>query len=80
MGGGARPHFMGSGVRPHHRVEYSGQIGVVVHEIPTVKEAVEKFVSDGQARNLTPESVKKVKDVIERGSRSPESQVAIFDA
>ncbi len=44
----------------------SGQIGVVIQEIPTVKEAIEKFVADAQARNLKPESVKKIKDVIER--------------
>ena len=44
----------------------SGQIGVVRQEIPTIKEAVEKHVADAQARNLKPESVKKVRDVVER--------------
>jgi hypothetical protein len=46
--------------------EASGQIGVVRQEIPTVKEAVEKHVADAEARNLKPESVKKVRDVVER--------------
>jgi len=44
----------------------SGQIGVKRREIPTVKEAVEKHVEDAKARNLQPESIKKIRDVIER--------------
>src|SRR6266852_27831 len=46
--------------------EASGQVGVVRNEIPTVREAVEKYIADAEARNLKAESVKKIKDVIER--------------
>jgi hypothetical protein len=46
--------------------EASGQVGVIRNEIPTIKEAVEKHIADAEARNLQPESVKKIKDVIER--------------
>lgn len=46
--------------------EASGQVGVVRNDIPTIKEAVDKHIADAEARNLQPESVKKIKDVIER--------------
>ena len=46
--------------------ESSGQIGVVRAEIPTIKEAVQKFVADGEARNLNAESLKKMRDAVER--------------
>jgi integrase/recombinase XerD len=46
--------------------EASGQLGVMRAEIPTVKEAVEKWIHDGEARNLSPESVKKMRDAVER--------------
>ena len=46
--------------------ESSGQIGVVRAEIPTIKEAVEKFIADGEARNLNAESLKKMRDAVER--------------
>jgi len=46
--------------------EASGQIGVVRAEIPTVKEAVSKYLLDGKARNLNAESVKKMRDAVER--------------
>src|SRR5262245_4670964 len=46
--------------------EASGQVGVIRNDIPTVKEAVEKHIADAEARNLKPESLKKIKDVIER--------------
>jgi integrase/recombinase XerD len=46
--------------------ESSGQIGVVRAEIPTLKEAVQKFVADGEARNLNAESLKKMRDAVER--------------
>jgi integrase/recombinase XerD len=42
----------------------SGQIGVSRAEIPTIAEAVEKHVADAEARNLKPESIKKIKDVM----------------
>lgn len=46
--------------------EASGQIGVARVEIPTVKEAVAKYIADGEARNLNAESVKKMRDAVER--------------
>jgi hypothetical protein len=46
--------------------EASGQVGVIRYEIPTIEEAVQKHIADAEARNLKPESVKKIKDVIER--------------
>lgn len=46
--------------------EASGQVGVIRNEIPTIKEAVGKHIADAEARNLKPESLKKIKDVIER--------------
>jgi integrase/recombinase XerD len=46
--------------------EASGQIGVIRNEVPTIKEAVDKHIADAEARNLQPESVKKIKDFIER--------------
>lgn len=49
--------------------EASGQVGVIKNEIPTVREAVEKYIADAEARNLKAESVKKIKDVIERRLR-----------
>src|SRR5581483_9452626 len=44
----------------------AGQIGAVKVEVPTIAEAVAKHIADAQARNLQPESVKKIRDVIER--------------
>ena len=46
--------------------EASGQIGVMKATTPTIKEAVEKWIADGQARNLNAESVKKMRDAVER--------------
>ena len=46
--------------------EASGQIGVVRSEVPTIKEAVAKHIADAEGWNLQAESVKKIKDVIER--------------
>lgn len=46
--------------------ESSGQIGVVRAEIPTLKEAVAKFIADGEARNLNAESIKKMRGAVER--------------
>lgn len=46
--------------------EASGQVGVVKNEAPTIKEAVAKHVADAEARNLKPESIKKIRDVLER--------------
>ena len=46
--------------------EASGEVGVIKNEIPTVAQAIEKHIADAEARNLKPESVKKIKDVIER--------------
>jgi hypothetical protein len=46
--------------------EASGQVGVIRNEIPAIKEAVQKHIADAGARNLKPESLKKIRDVIER--------------
>ena len=46
--------------------EASGQIGVIRQDIPTIKEAVEKHLADAEGRNLKPESIKKVRDIVER--------------
>ena len=35
-------------------------------DIPTIREAVAKHLADAEARNLKPESVKKMRDVVER--------------
>ena len=45
--------------------EASGQIGVVRVETPTIKEAVAKYIADGEARNLNAESIKKMRDAVE---------------
>ncbi len=44
----------------------SGQIGVSRANIPNTREAVKKYLADAQARNLKPESVRKIHDVVER--------------
>jgi integrase/recombinase XerD len=46
--------------------EASGEIGVARSQVPTIKEAVEKFIADAEARNLKPESIKKTRHVVER--------------
>lgn len=46
--------------------EASGEIGVIRQDVPTIREAVAKHLADAEARNLKPESVKKMRDVIER--------------
>jgi integrase/recombinase XerD len=46
--------------------EASGQVGVIKNDVPGVREAIEKHIADAEARNLKPESLKKIKDVIER--------------
>ena len=46
--------------------EASGQVGVIRNEIPTIKEAIEKHVEDAKARNLKPQSLKRIKDVLQR--------------
>lgn len=44
----------------------SGQIGVTRQDVPSIAEAVGKHIADGEARNLKPESCKKIRDVVER--------------
>jgi integrase/recombinase XerD len=39
---------------------------VVRVEIPSIEEAAEKYIADAEARNLKPESLKKVREAIER--------------
>jgi hypothetical protein len=46
--------------------EASGQIGVVRVAIPSIRQAVEKYIADGEARNLNKESLKKMRDAVER--------------
>lgn len=43
----------------------SGVIGVANIELPTIDEAVKKYVADAEARSLRPESLKKIKNVVE---------------
>lgn len=44
----------------------SGQVGVVHAEVPTIVEAVEKFLADLKAQNLAPETVRKYNNLLER--------------
>ena len=46
--------------------EASGQVGVVRQDVPTIREAVEKHLEDADGRKLKPESVKKIRDIVER--------------
>ena len=46
--------------------EASGEVGVTRAEIPTAKGAVGKYIADGESRNLGAESVKKMRDAVER--------------
>jgi site-specific recombinase XerD len=43
-----------------------GAIGVVRQDIPTIKEAVEKHLADADGRSLKPESIKRIRDIVER--------------
>src|SRR5579871_3896459 len=44
----------------------SGTIGVVKAEIPTIREAVAKYLADADARKLAPESIKKLRHTTEK--------------
>ena len=44
----------------------SGDIGVVKAEIPTIREAVAKYLADAEARQLAPESIKKLRHTTEK--------------
>ena len=46
--------------------EAAGEIGVVKPEIPTVKEAVEKFLADARARHLSRETIRKYENLLEK--------------
>jgi hypothetical protein len=46
--------------------EASGTIGIVKIEIPTIREAVSKYLADVEARQLAPESVKKLRHTTEK--------------
>lgn len=46
--------------------ETSGQIGVVKAEVPTIREAVAKYLADAEARKLAPESIKKLRHTLEK--------------
>lgn len=49
-----------------HEWEAGGAIGAMRQEIPSIAEAIQKHIADAEGRGLNPESVKKVRDVIER--------------
>lgn len=44
----------------------SGQVGVVRAEIPSIKDAVQKYVDDAQARQLQPASISKHRNLLEK--------------
>jgi integrase/recombinase XerD len=44
----------------------SGQFGVVRAEVPTIVEAVEKFMADAVAQNLSAETIRKYQNLLER--------------
>ena len=46
--------------------EASGEVGVVKPEVPTVSEAVTKFMDDAKARHLATETIRKYKNLLER--------------
>jgi len=46
--------------------EASGEVGVAKPEVPTVAEAVTKFIEDANARHLAGETVRKYKNVLEK--------------
>ena len=46
--------------------EASGEVGVVKPEVPSVAEAVTKFLEDAKARHLAAETVRKYKNLLER--------------
>jgi integrase/recombinase XerD len=46
--------------------EASGTIGVVKIEIPTIRDAVRKYMADVEARQLAPESIKKLRHTTEK--------------
>src|SRR5205085_7099358 len=45
--------------------EASGTVGVVKPDVPTVKEALDKFFQDAAARGLTEATIKKQKNILE---------------
>jgi integrase len=49
-----------------HGWEASGEVGIVKPEIPTVSEAVTKFLQDAEARHLGSETLRKYKNLLER--------------
>lgn len=46
--------------------EASGEVGVIKPEVPTVAEAVTKFIDDATARHLAGETIRKYKSLLER--------------
>ena len=46
--------------------EASGEVGVIKPEVPTVAEAVTKFIDDATARHLAGETIRKYKNLLER--------------
>jgi site-specific recombinase XerD len=50
--------------------EASGEIGVVKPHVPTIQEAVTKFLEDAKARRLTSETIRKYHNLLERRFRT----------
>jgi integrase/recombinase XerD len=46
--------------------EASGEVGVVKPEVPTVKDAISKFIEDAKARKLTAETLRKYENLLQR--------------
>ena len=46
--------------------EASGEVGIVKPEVPSVSEAVGKFIEDADARHLAPETIRKYCNLLER--------------
>ena len=47
-----------------HNWEASGKIGETPPDIPTIRKAVEKYLSDAESRHLTAETVRKRRELL----------------
>ncbi len=61
-----RSHVVGSRSGAGRGWDASGHIGVVKTEIPSIREAVAKYIADAEARQLAPESIKKLRHTTEK--------------
>lgn len=46
--------------------EVAGEIGIAKSNLPEVQEAISKYIAEAQEQNLNPESIKKMRDAVER--------------